>query len=64
MKIEIDNIQYQRLDALSQSINKDVSQMIKDALDSYIKETEEKLTAIDPESRLDFNEFWEGVDID
>ena len=61
-----DNLE--NLENFSKVLNKDISTMMNEALDDYFmnaqkKLLEKKLSDENSQTNLDFNEFWDDVDI-
>ena len=60
----------QDLQLYSSILNKDVSTILNEALQQYFKNEQEKLEASNTlgadhnNTNLDYNEFWDGIDID
>ena len=68
MKITITDDNLQNLKAFTQILKKDESSIINEALELYFQEEQKKLLEknIADENaltNLDFDEFWDGVDI-
>jgi len=58
----------ENLKLFSELLNKDISQLLEEALDEYFVSTQKRLMqkSISDDSamtNLDYDEFWEGVDI-
>jgi len=69
MQITINDYNLQNLETFSQILKKDVSTLINEALERYFEEQQKKLLEKNIEdenalTNLDFDEFWDGVDID
>lgn len=60
----------ENLQTYSTILNKDVSTILEEALTQYFEKTQEKLEAASTlgadhtMTNLDFDEFWDGLDID
>ena len=60
----------ENLQLYSSILDKDVNTILEEALDQYFKETQEKLEDSNTlgsdhnNTNLDYNEFWDNVDID
>jgi hypothetical protein len=68
MKITITDDNLQNLEAFTQILKKDESTIINEALELYFQEEQKKLLekSIADENamtNLDYDEFWDGVDI-
>lgn len=68
LKIELNSHIVQELQAFSEILEKTPSQIINTALKEYFEKEQEKLDAntLDMDggmTKMDFNEFWDGVDI-
>ncbi len=68
IKIELNSHIVQDLQVFSEILGKTPSEIINTALKDYFEKEQEKLDAdtLDMDngmSRMDFNEFWDGVDI-
>ncbi|WP_297440220.1 hypothetical protein [Sulfurimonas sp.] len=68
MKITITDDNLQNLEAFTQILKKDESTIINEALELYFQEEQKKLLEknIADENaltNLDFDEFWDGVDL-
>lgn len=69
MQITINEYNLQNLETFTQILKKDESALINDALELYFEEQQKKLlekNLADENAltNLDYDEFWEGVDID
>lgn len=58
----------EKIDAYSQLLNKDANLILNEALNQYFENEEKKLSASDLEGQsamtnLDFEEFWDDVEI-
>lgn len=68
MKLSINEDNYLKLEAFEELLNKEKSQIINEALERYFKEEEKKIVEEDikkeqAQTNLDYDEFWDGVDI-
>lgn len=64
MEIKIKQKDIQTLQTYSQLIDKDINTMVDEALQLYFDMLEEKLEQErTSQTNLDFDEFWDGVDI-
>ena len=68
MEIKINEENFDKLDAYEQILKKDKSRMINEALEVYFELEQKKLLEKNIEdenamTNLDFDEFWDGVDI-
>ena len=62
--IEIKEEKLEGLEYYSKLLNKDINTMLDEALGQYFKSENEKLIAKEQNmTNLDFDEFWDGVDI-
>ncbi len=69
MPIAINEYNLQNLETFTQILKKDASTLINEALELYFQEQQKKLLEknIADENaltNLDYNEFWDGVDIE
>lgn len=69
MQITINDYNLQNLETFSQILKKDKSTLINEALELYFQEQQKKLLEKNIENEnaltnLDYDEFWEGVDIE
>ncbi|MEN4045717.1 MULTISPECIES: hypothetical protein [Sulfurimonas] len=69
MQITINDYNLQNLETFTQILKKDESTLINEALELYFEEQQKKLlekNLADENAltNLDYDEFWEGVDID
>ena len=69
MQITINDYNLQNLETFSQILKKDASTLINEALELYFQEQQKKLLEKNIEdenalTNLDYNEFWDGVDIE
>ena len=69
IKIEFKQSTVENLELFSQMLKKDVNTMLEEALEQYFNTEQEKLMEknINDENamtNLDYDEFWDGVDID
>ena len=67
LEINADNVE--NLNNFSQILNKDVSQILNEALEEYFVNEQKKLLekSIEDDSaltNLDYDEFWDGVDLE
>ena len=68
IKIELNSNIVEDLKVFSKMLEKTPSKIINEALEQYFEKEQEKLQAesLDMDngmSKMDFNEFWDGVDI-
>ena len=64
IKIEIKKEKLEGLEYYAKLLNKDINTMLDEALTEYFKSENEKLIAKEQNmTNLDFDEFWDGVDI-
>ncbi len=68
MQITIDQYNMQNLQTFSELLKKDPSTIINEALEEYFEKEQKKLLEKNLEdenamTNLDFNEFWDDVDI-
>ena len=68
MKIELQYETVEKLEIYSKLLNKDVNKIIDEALLEYFDNAEKRLLEKNIENdslmtNLDYDEFWEGVDI-
>jgi len=69
IKIEFKQSTVENLELFSQMLNKDVNTMLEEALEQYFDSEQKRLMDknINDESamtNLDYDEFWDGVDLD
>lgn len=69
MQIILNDYNLQNLDTFSQILKKDASTLINEALELYFQEQQKILLEKNIEdenalTNLDYDEFWDGVDID
>jgi len=69
MQITINEYNMQNLQAFSELKNKEISELINEALEEYFVNEEKKLLEKNladenAMTNLDFNEFWDDVEID
>ena len=69
IKIEFKQSTVENLELFSQMLKKDVNTMLEEALEQYFNAEQERLMEknINDENamtNLDYDEFWDGVDID
>ena len=60
---------FNNLEIFSNILKKDVNTILEEALEAYFKEEQEKLIQKNQQdenmmTNLDYDEFWDGVDID
>ena len=68
MEIQLTQENYENLENFAQILKKDASQMINEALELYFQEEQKKLLEKNladenAMTNLDFDEFWEGVEL-
>ena len=68
MQIKINEYNMQNLETFSELKKKDISFLINEALEHYFENEQKKLLEKNLENEnalanLDFNEFWDGVEI-
>jgi len=68
IKIEFKQTTIENLTSFSEILNKDISSMLEEALEQYFESEQQKLmekNQFDENSmtNLDFNEFWDDLDI-
>ncbi|MFT7860782.1 MAG: hypothetical protein ABXS93_07580 [Sulfurimonas sp.] len=68
MEIKLTEDNYENLENFSQILKKEPSQMINEALENYFQEEQKKLLEKNLEdenamTNLDYDEFWDGVDL-
>lgn len=69
IKIEFKQTTIDNLTAFSELLQKDVNQILEEALEQYFTSQEEKLLEKGQKegnmmTNLDYDEFWDGVDFD
>ncbi len=69
MQITINNYNLQNLETFTQILKKDESTLINEALELFFQEQQKKLLEKNIEdenalTNLDYDEFWDGVDIE
>jgi len=69
MQITINDYNLQNLETFTQILKKDESTLINEALELYFEEQQKKLLERNIEdenalTNLNYDEFWDGVDID
>jgi len=65
IKIELKNDKVESLKAYAKLLNKDINTMLDEALERYFMEEQEKLIAKEQNAtNLDYDEFWDGVDLE
>jgi predicted transcriptional regulator len=65
---ELDNKTVEELEVFSELLKKDVNTILKEALEQYFENEQKKLLEKNLEdenamTNLDYDEFWDGVDI-
>jgi len=68
IKLELTQSRYEDLQTFSQILNKDINTILDEALDFYFvneqkKLLEKNLADDNAMTNLDYDEFWDGVDI-
>ena len=66
LELTLDNVE--NLELFSQLLKKDINTMLNESLEQYFENEQQKLMEKNQEdenalTNLDFNEFWDGVDI-
>lgn len=69
MKIEFKQSTVENLELFAQMLNKEINTILEEALEQYFDATQKRLMEknINDENamtNLDYDEFWDGVDID
>ncbi len=65
IKIELQLDKLESLKHYAKLLNKDINTMIDEALERYFVEEQEKIIAKEQNATsLDYDEFWDGVDLD
>ncbi len=65
IKIELKLDKLENLKHYAKLLNKDINTMLDEALERYFIEEEEKLIVKEQNAtNLDYNEFWDGVDLE
>ncbi len=69
IKIEFKESTVENLQAFSEILNKDINSMLEEALEQYFESEQQKLMEKSENdenamTNLDFNEFWDDVDLD
>lgn len=64
----LDSETVEKLEAYSELLEKDTTTMLREALQEYFQKEEKlllekKMAEKDPMTNLDFDEFWDGVDL-
>ena len=64
IKIELKRDKIESLELYAKLLNKDINTMLDEALEQYFVSEQEKLIAKEQNAtNLDYDEFWDGVDI-
>ena len=68
IKLELKQEKLESLELYSELLKKDINTMLDEALELYFQTEQEKLLAKNQDdenalTNLDFDEFWEGVDL-
>jgi len=69
IRIEFKQTTVENLQAFSEILKKDINTMLEEALEQYFQSEQEKLLEKNQDdenamTNLDFDEFWDGVDLD
>ncbi len=69
IRIEFKETTVENLQAFSEILKKDINTMLEEALEQYFQSEQEKLLEKNQDdenamTNLDFNEFWDDVDLD
>ncbi len=69
IKIEFKQTTVENLQAFSEILNKDINTMLEEALEQYFESEQQKLMGKNENdesamTNLDFDEFWDDVDLD
>ena len=65
IKIELKLDKLESLEYYAKLLNKDINSMLDEALERYFLEEQEKLIAKEQNAtNLDYDEFWDGVELD
>jgi len=69
IKIEFKQSTVENLQAFSQILKKDINTMLEEALEQYFENEQQKLMDKNHEdenamTNLDYDEFWDGMDLD
>jgi uncharacterized protein (DUF1778 family) len=65
IKLELKNDKLELLKLYAELLNKDINTMVDEALERYFIEEQERLIAKEQNAtNLDYDEFWEGVDLE
>jgi len=67
--IELKQLTVENLEAFSELLHKDINTILEEALEQYFENEQKKLIekGIDEDAtmtNLDYDEFWDGVDLD
>jgi len=68
IRFTLDAETVEKLNAYGELLKKDASTMLREALNAYFEKEEKRLLEMrlsekDPMTNLDFDEFWDGVDL-
>ncbi len=63
IRFVLDDKMAEKLQVLGELLRKDSDTMLNEALQQYIDTQEKILSEKDPMTDLDFNEFWDDVDL-
>jgi tRNA A37 N6-isopentenylltransferase MiaA len=69
IRIEFKQTTVENLQAFSEILKKDINTMLEEALEQYFQSEQEKLLEKNQDdenamTNLDYDEFWDGVDLD
>lgn len=69
IRIEFKETTVENLQAFSEILNKDINTMLEEALEQYFQSEQQKLIEKNQDdenamTNLDFDEFWDDVDLD
>lgn len=69
IRIEFKQTTIENLQAFSEILKKDINTMLEEALEQYFQSEQEKLLEKNQDdenamTNLDYDEFWDGVDLD